>query len=311
MEAEFDKLNTIISALLSTYSSKILTSDGARARVEGVPFDAGRLKLFETLFIALKQGEFKRRPDPNRTDRAFANFAFFESYFSNYIEGTVFELAEALEIIETQRPLPSRSEDSHDILGTYQLVSNPQEMRVVPESGNHLLEILQYRHRILLSAREGKQPGVFKDRNNYAGQTMFVEHHLVRGTLLKAYEYYQVLDSGFARAVFMMFLISEVHPFLDGNGRLARVMMNAELVSAGESKIMIPTVYREDYIGALRKLTRHGDPSVFIQMMERAHAFSANVYGEDREEMRAYLERCNAFWEDTEGRVLKIAPREA
>ena len=311
MEAEFKKLNTIISALLSTYSSKVLTSDAARARVEGIPFDAGRMKIFETLFIALKQEEFKRRPDCNGTDRSFANFAFFESYFSNYIEGTVFELEEALEIIDTQRPLPSRNEDSHDILGTYQLVSNPQEMRVVPKSGNHLLEILQYRHQILLSARESKQPGVFKDRNNYAGQTMFVEHHLVKGTLLRAYEYYQVLDPGFVRAVFMMFLISEVHPFLDGNGRLARVMLNAELVSAGESKIMIPTVYREDYIGALRKLTRQQDPSVFIQMMERVHAFSANVYGEDREQMRAYLESCNAFWEDTEGRVLKIAPREA
>ncbi|GAI76162.1 unnamed protein product, partial [marine sediment metagenome] len=28
----------------------------------------------------------------------------------------------------------------------------------------------------------------------------------------------------------IMFVISEIHPFLDGNGRIARVMMNAELV---------------------------------------------------------------------------------
>ena len=31
----------------------------------------------------------------------------------------------------------------------------------------------------------------------------------------------------------MMFMMSEVHPFDDGNGRLARLMMNTELVSAG------------------------------------------------------------------------------
>lgn len=307
MNAEFDRLNTIISALLSTYSSKVLTSDAARTRIEGIPYDAGRLKLFETLFVALQQGTFKHRPDPNQTGSSFANFAFFEAYFSNYIEGTIFELEEALEIIETQRPLPARNEDSHDILGTYQLVSNPREMRVVPNSGDHLLQILQYRHRILLPARESKKPGEFKDRNTYAG---FVEHHLVKGTLLKAYEYYQALDPGFPRAVFMMFLISEVHPFLDGNGRLARVMMNAELVSAGVSKIMIPTVYREDYIGALRNLTRQEDPSAYISMMDRAQAFSANVHDDNREAMRRYLERCNAFWEDTEGRILEIAPRE-
>jgi hypothetical protein len=39
------------------------------------------------------------------------------------------------------------------------------------------------------------------------------------------------LDHPFKRAAFMLFLISEVHPFIDGNGRVARVMMNAELVA--------------------------------------------------------------------------------
>ena len=43
-------------------------------------------------------------------------------------------------------------------------------------------------------------------------------------------------------------MISEVHPFNDGNGRIARVMMNAELVRADQSRIIVPTVFREDYI---------------------------------------------------------------
>ena len=310
MEVEFTKLNRIISALLSTHSASVLTSDAARARVEGVPYDAGRLSLFEQLFIELKQRAFKLIEDRNNTQKAFSNFAFFESYFSNYIEGTKFALEEAIEIIETQRPLPARDEDSHDILGTYQLVSNPAEMKVIPSSPEQLLDILQYRHRILLAARQSKQPGVFRDQPVYAGTTNFVEPELVRGTLIKGYEYYQALDHPFARAVFMMFMISEVHPFLDGNGRMARVMMNAELVNSNQSKLIIPTVYREDYIGALRKLTRQADPHVYIHMMERAHAFSANVYGEDRDAMRIYLEHSNAFMEDDEGRVLVIAERE-
>ena len=37
----------------------------------------------------------------------------------------------------------------------------------------------------------------------------------------------------------MMFLVSEVHPFADGNGRAARIMMNAELVAAGEVVIRL------------------------------------------------------------------------
>lgn len=97
--------------------------------------------------------------------------------------------------------------------------------------------------------------------------------------------------------------------FLDGNGRIARVMMNAELVAAEQSKIMIPTVYREDYIGALRRLSRRSDPLVYIRMMERAHEFSANVYGDDRKEKEAYLQSWNALLEDTEGEILQIVPR--
>ena len=51
--------------------------------------------LFEILFRELKQQEFKNRGEKNTTTEAYRNFAFYESYFSNYIEGTVFEIDEA------------------------------------------------------------------------------------------------------------------------------------------------------------------------------------------------------------------------
>ncbi|WEK36368.1 MAG: Fic family protein [Candidatus Pseudobacter hemicellulosilyticus] len=309
LEKEFEQLNSMISALLATHSSSILTSSAAKAKAQGIPYDTARTTLLEQLFVELQQRTFKNRPDRNISNQSFANFAFFESYFSNYIEGTVFKVEEAEQIIETQNPLPARNEDSHDVLGTYNIVSSRQEMNIVPNSADHLLQILQYRHKVLLSTRSQKQPGQFKDRDNFAGQTSFVPHELVRGTLIKSFDYYKVINSAIGKALFMMFLISEVHPFLDGNGRIARVMMNAELVAAEESKIMIPTVYREDYIGALRRLTRRSDPVVYIRMMERAHEFSANVYGDNRKEMEAYLQSCNAFLEDTEGELLRIVPR--
>ena len=78
-----------------------------------------------------------------------------------------------------------------------------------------------------------------------------------------------------------MLLIGEVHPFLDGNGRIARIMMNAELVHLCQSKIIIPTVYRDDNLGALRRLTRLQDASAYIRMLQRAHAFSATIQGDD------------------------------
>ncbi len=302
MKTEFAKLNKIISALLQTHPSKILTSPVAAARAFGAPYDPERIRLFERLFIALQQREFKNRHERNHTIKSFRSFAFFESYFSNFIEGTEFGLEEARKIIETGMPLPARDEDSHDILGTYQLAANKTEMKRTPQSAEQLLEMLQYRHRILLSARKTKHPGQFKERNNRAGETWFVDFKLVRGTLIKGFDFYRALSAPFAKAAYMMFMVSEVHPFEDGNGRIARIMMNAELVKAEQSKIIIPTVYRDDYMGALRKLTRQQEPRAYVRMLQRAHEFSEHIAG-NRDVMGKYIIACNAFKEPEEAKL--------
>jgi Fic family protein len=130
-----------------------------------------------------------------------------------------------------------------------------------------------------------------------------VDHQLVRGTLIKGFDFYRALVDPFARAAFMMFMISEVHPFMDGNGRMARVMMNAELVKAGQTRIIIPTVYRDDYMGALRRLTRRQDADPYIRMLSRAQEFSETVVGEDIDAMEDILQRSNAFKEHEHDRL--------
>lgn len=305
MEEEFEILNQIIGAILSTKPSKILTSASAQARAQGEPYDSERVRLFGVLFEALHNTPLPLIDEPNVENAAFRNFAFFESYFSNYIEGTEFEIEEARTIIETGQALPARNADSHDVLGTFQLVSSRREMRRTPSSSEELIELLQDRHRILMAARPDRNPGMFKMQNNHAGDTHFVDCTLVRGTLRKGYEFYQAIEHPFAKALFMMFMISEVHPFNDGNGRISRIMMNSELVAADQSKIIIPTVFREDYLNALRRLTRKGDPSVVIRALSRVRQFSANITGDDFEISRKYLESCNAF-KDGDGYILRF-----
>jgi hypothetical protein len=307
MGKEFTELNQLITDLLGTGLSKNLVSPIARARVLGEPVDPDRVQLFESVYEELVKRDYPDYPDQNKSIQSYQNFAFFESYFSNYIEGTEFTVDEAKQIITTSTPLPARDEDSHDVLGTYQIVSNRSEMSIVPTSPVHLLQLLRERHAILLSARKTKNPGEFKDRNNRAGNTEFVDKELVPGTLKKGFDWYSLLQHPFAKAVYMMFMLSEVHPFLDGNGRIARVMMNAELCSKGMSKIIIPTVFREDYMGALKKLTKQRDADAYIRMMLRAWEFSSNIHDESLESMEKYLITCNAFLTHKEG-YLKITP---
>jgi len=298
MNEEFKKLDSVIGALLATKPSKILSSDIALSRALGEPYDSNRLRLFEVLLTVLNNRKFEKFPEKNVTESAFCNFAFFESYFSNYIEGTEFEIDDARQIIDTLTPLPARNADSHDVLGTYYIVSNRKEMSIVPSSAQDLIDILQRRHRLMMSARPETNPGMFKTKNNKAGETHFVDFQQVKGTLKKGYEMYRSMESPFAKAVFMLFMISEVHPFSDGNGRISRIMMNAELTAAGQSKIIIPTVFRTDYLAALRQLTRRDNPDKLINAMLRVRNFSLRITGDNFQDIRAFLEHSNAFATD-------------
>jgi Fic family protein len=308
MGKEWTLLNRLITDMLGTGYSKNLKSSVAKARVLGEPVDPDRLQLLESLYEELIAREYPDYTEKNITIQSYQNFAFFESYFSNYIEGTEFTVDEAKEIITTSTPLPARDEDSHDVLGTYQIVSNRKEMAEQPKNADDFLRLMKEKHAVLLSSRTSKNPGEFKDRNNRAGNTEFVDWQLVPGTLKKGYEWYSLLKHPFSKAAYMMFMISEVHPFLDGNGRIARVMMNAELGAKGFSKIIIPTVYREDYMGSLKKLTKQRTGDAYIRMLLKAWEFSSNIYGDNLDEMEAYLSKSNAFLTYKEG-YMKIIPR--
>ena len=115
----------------------------------------------------------------------------------------------------------------------------------------------------------------------------------------------RALRHPFARAVFVLFVTSEVHPFADGNGRISRIMMNAELTAAAQAKILVPTVFRPDYIGALRRLSRDGDPSVLVSAMLRLWDFSRWLSSGDFESLKSRLEESNAFSDD-EGKILRF-----
>jgi fido (protein-threonine AMPylation protein) len=183
------------------------------------------------------------------------------------------------------------------------MVSDPNVMRETPESGAIFLEILQERHRHLMSARPENLPGEFKPKPNRAGDSHFVEPALVKGTLLEGYNRYRDLPLGLPRAIFVMFLVAEVHPFVDGNGRIARILMNAELVSQNLSSIIIPNVYRDSYLVALRALTRRSRPDPLVKMLSKAQGFSNFHFGNYRAALQ-YMQEHNWFREPDDATII-------
>jgi len=231
---------------------------------------------------------------------------FYEAYFSNYIEGTEFTIDEAAAIVFAGQIPRDRPEDAHDILGTYELVADPIEMSIVPATADDLLGLLQRRHATLMAARPDHRPGAFKERANRAGGTDFVAPDLVEGTLREGFAYASDLVDPFQRAVYVMFLVADVHPFVDGNGRTARIMMNAELVARGEVPIIVPTVYRLNYLSALRAVTHNEQFHALYAALAFARRYTARVDFTNRATSEGDLERSNAFRDPEEAEQVGV-----
>lgn len=291
----FAVLDGLIAAALNTRSDVALASQQLRARAAGEPFDTQRLALFGRLaaFLDAQAPDVLPRLPQDAGRRTL--LPFYEAYFSNYIEGTEFTLDEAARIVFDQVIPDRRPQDAHDVLGTYQITSSDEQMRLVPHTPDQLIDLLRSRHAVVLGGRPEMVPGLFKDRANRAGSTEFVAPELVEGTLRRGFETGRGLLSPFSRAVFMMFLVTEVHPFADGNGRVARLMMNAELEMAGEVRIIIPTVFRLNYLAALRAATHTDNLAALLAALTFARRWTGRVDFTDRGTAEADLTRTSAL----------------
>jgi Fic/DOC family len=287
-------LSQMVGAALGT--QQVATSSRAlAARQSSLPYDQDRIRLFGRLIDGLRGSAPQNQPVRDLSGTRYAYLPFFEAYFSNFIEGTEFELDEAVAVVYDHKKIPGRAGDSHDLLGTYQIVADLTEMTTLAATPGEFLQLLRSRHAAILRGRADKRPGSFKEAANRAGDSLFVPPGLVAGTLRAGWERLAELDTAFERAAYVMFLVSEVHPFDDGNGRLARIMMNTELVAGMQSRIIVPTVFRDDYLGGLRRLTRQDDPSVLIKALRYGHDYTARIGFSTLERATDSLRATNAF----------------
>lgn len=85
-----------------------------------------------------------------------------------------------------------------------------------------------------------------------------------------------------AYAAMLNLQLVTIHPFIDGNGRTARLLMNLALLQAGYPITIIPPIIRGDFLAALRDANR-GDNQPFIN-------FISCCVGENRREYLRLLE---------------------
>ncbi len=79
----------------------------------------------------------------------------------------------------------------------------------------------------------------------------------------------------YAAMVHIIFV--NIHPFTDGNGRVARLLMNLALLQSGYNIVVIPPVVRADYISALQE-TNKGNNTDFINFVSEMVLESQKEY---------------------------------
>ena len=83
-------------------------------------------------------------------------------------------------------------------------------------------------------------------------------------------EYFTCLkneESAAVRAILGHFFLTWIHPFTDGNGRMARFVMNAMLTTGGYSWTVVPVTVRKQYMTALEKASIYGDITEFAKLI--------------------------------------------
>ena len=222
------------------------------------------------------------RPLPAYTLKSLREKLFLEwTYNTNAIEGNTLTLNETKVVLEGITVGGKTLREHLEIINHRDAITYVEEIVQKSESLNE--RQIKNLHQLVLKGIDDEYAGRYRDQQVFIAGAKHTPpaHYLIEEKMEQMMNWYQ--NEGInlhpaRRGAMLHAIFVGIHPFIDGNGRTSRLLLNLELMKDGFPPVIIKVENRLAYYEALDKAHTTEDYDEFISLVEGEVEDSLDLY---------------------------------
>ncbi|MBM4764820.1 Fic family protein [Bacillus sp. B15-48] len=223
-----------------------------------------------------------KRPLPKYTVRSLREKLLLEwTYNTNAIEGNTLTLNETKVVLEGITVGGKTMREHLEVINHRDAITYVEE---VVQSKEPLSEWqIKNLHRLILKGIDDEYAGIYRDQQVFISGAKHTPPapYLIKEQMEQLMNWYKRETKKLhpiTRGAMLHALFVGIHPFIDGNGRTSRLLLNLELMKDGFPPIIIKVENRLNYYEALDKAHTQQDYNDFIQLVAKEAEDSIDLY---------------------------------